>query len=81
MRLHAAGRARSRSPDAARGVVVIPDGAIDDLVLLRSDGTATYNFATAVDDAQMDITHVIRGEDHIANTAAPARDPARARLA
>jgi glutamyl-tRNA synthetase len=56
--------------DAARGRVVIPDGAIDDLVLLRSDGTATYNFATAVDDTQMDITHVIRGEDHIANTAA-----------
>ena len=48
---------------------MIPDGAIDDLVLLRSDGSATYNFATAVDDAQMDITHVIRGEDHIANTA------------
>jgi glutamyl-tRNA synthetase len=55
--------------DAARGKVVIPDGAIDDLVLLRSDGTATYNFATAVDDTEMDITHVIRGEDHIANTA------------
>jgi glutamyl-tRNA synthetase len=55
--------------DAARGKVVIPDGAIDDLVLLRSDGTATYNFATAVDDAEMGITHVIRGEDHIANTA------------
>ena len=56
--------------DAARGPVVIPDGAIDDLVLLRSDGSATYNFATAVDDADMDISHVIRGEDHIANTAA-----------
>jgi glutamyl-tRNA synthetase len=56
--------------DAARGSVVIPDGAIDDLVLLRTGGTATYNFATAVDDAQMDISHVIRGEDHIANTAA-----------
>ena len=55
--------------DAARGKVVIPDGAIDDLVLLRSDGSATYNFATAVDDNEMDITHVIRGEDHIANTA------------
>ena len=48
---------------------MIPDGAIDDLVLLRSDGSATYNFATAVDDNEMDITHVIRGEDHIANTA------------
>ncbi len=56
--------------DAARGSVTIPDGAIDDLVLVRSDGTATYNFATAVDDTQMDVTHVIRGEDHIANTAA-----------
>ena len=68
VRLHAPAGAIEIA-DAARGVVVIPDGAIDDLVLLRSDGTATYNFATAVDDAQMDITHVIRGEDHIANTA------------
>jgi glutamyl-tRNA synthetase len=69
VRLHATAGAIEIN-DAARGVVVIPDGAIEDLVLLRSDGTATYNFATAVDDAQMDITHVIRGEDHIANTAA-----------
>jgi glutamyl-tRNA synthetase len=69
LRLHPAAGA-IEIPDAARGAVVIPDGAIDDLVLLRSDGTATYNFATAVDDATMDISHVIRGEDHIANTAA-----------
>jgi glutamyl-tRNA synthetase len=69
VRLHAASGA-IEIEDAARGSVVIPDGAIEDIVLLRSDGTATYNFATAVDDAQMDITHVIRGEDHIANTAA-----------
>ena len=80
MRLHATAGAIEIA-DAARGVVVIPDGAIDDLVLLRSDGTATYNFATAVDDAQMDITHVIRGEDHIANTGGAARDPAGARAA
>ena len=69
VRLHATS-GQIEIADAARGKVVIPDGAIDDLVLLRSDGTATYNFATAVDDTQMDITHVIRGEDHIANTAA-----------
>jgi glutamyl-tRNA synthetase len=69
VRLHAT-TSSIEIPDVARGTVVIPDGAIEDLVLLRSDGTATYNFATAVDDAQMDITHVIRGEDHIANTAA-----------
>lgn len=69
VRLHASAGA-IEIDDQARGVVVIPDGAIEDLVLLRSDGSATYNFATAVDDAQMDITHVIRGEDHIANTAA-----------
>jgi glutamyl-tRNA synthetase len=71
VRLHAASASGAiEIEDAARGPVVIPDGAIEDIVLLRSDATATYNFATAVDDAQMDITHVIRGEDHIANTAA-----------
>ncbi len=69
VRLHAAAGSIEIA-DAARGTVVIPDGVVDDLVLLRSSGAATYNFATAVDDAEMDITHVIRGEDHIANTAA-----------
>jgi nondiscriminating glutamyl-tRNA synthetase len=41
---------------------------LDDLVVLRSDGTATYNFACVVDDLEMRISHVIRGNDHIANT-------------
>jgi glutamyl-tRNA synthetase len=41
---------------------------LDDLIILRSDGTPTYNFACAVDDADMKISHVIRGNDHIANT-------------
>jgi glutamyl-tRNA synthetase len=41
---------------------------LDDLVILRSDGTATYNFACVVDDLDMRMTHVIRGNDHIANT-------------
>jgi glutamyl-tRNA synthetase len=68
LRLHAA-TGPIEIADPARGTVVIPDGVVDDLVLLRSDGSATYNFATAVDDARMGITDVIRGEDHIANTA------------
>jgi glutamyl/glutaminyl-tRNA synthetase len=55
--------------DAARGNVVVRSGAVQDFVLLRSDGTATYTLATAVDDALMEITHVIRGEDHLTNTA------------
>ena len=55
--------------DAARGDVVVPAGAVQDFVLLRCDGTATYTLATAVDDALMEITHVIRGEDHLTNTA------------
>jgi nondiscriminating glutamyl-tRNA synthetase len=42
---------------------------IGDFVILRSDGVASYNFAVVIDDAQMEITHVIRGEDHLANTA------------
>jgi glutamyl-tRNA synthetase len=41
---------------------------LDDLIILRSDGTATYNFACVVDDLDMKISHVIRGNDHIANT-------------
>ncbi|KPK74378.1 MAG: hypothetical protein AMJ89_06535, partial [candidate division Zixibacteria bacterium SM23_73] len=41
---------------------------LDDLIILRSDGTPTYNFACMVDDVEMKISHVIRGNDHIANT-------------
>lgn len=54
--------------DLVRGEIVFPAGSIEDFVLLRSDGRATYNFAAAVDDAAMRITHVIRGTDHLANT-------------
>ena len=56
-------------PDAARGDVRVPGVSIGDFVIMRSGGEPTYNFATAVDDASMEITHVIRGEDHISNTA------------
>jgi len=54
--------------DAVRGLTEFPIEAMDDFVLARSDGTPTYNFATVVDDADMEITHVIRGDDHLANT-------------
>jgi glutamyl-tRNA synthetase len=54
--------------DAIRGHVVFQNADIDDLILVRSDGTPTYNFCVVVDDATMAITHNIRGEDHLPNT-------------
>lgn len=54
--------------DVIRGEVVFPNAAVDDFVILKSDGMATYQFAVVVDDALMQITHVIRGEDHVSNT-------------
>jgi glutamyl-tRNA synthetase len=54
--------------DAIRGDMSFPAAALDDFVLVRSDGTPTYNYATVVDDALMEITHVIRGDDHLSNT-------------
>lgn len=54
--------------DAIRGEVSWPIDAMDDFILVRTDGTATYNFATVVDDWTMEMTHIIRGEDHLSNT-------------
>ncbi|MCL2437752.1 MAG: glutamate--tRNA ligase [Coriobacteriia bacterium] len=54
--------------DLVRGETAFPIEAVDDLVLMRSDGTPTYNFASTVDDADMGITHIIRGDDHLSNT-------------
>lgn len=54
--------------DPVRGETAFPASAMDDFVLARGDGTPTYNFATVVDDAEMQITHVIRGDDHLTNT-------------
>lgn len=54
--------------DAVRGELSFPPAAVDDFVLVRTDGTPTYNYATVVDDALMEITHVIRGDDHLSNT-------------
>ncbi len=55
--------------DLVRGPVVIGDAAVGDFIIVRSDGVAGYNFATVVDDRDMGITHVIRGDDHLTNTA------------
>lgn len=54
--------------DVIKGKIPFDNSSIEDLVILRSDGTPTYNFCVVVDDALMKITHVIRGDDHINNT-------------
>lgn len=54
--------------DIVRGPIGFPNRAIDDPVIARADGSVLYNFAAAVDDLDSEITHVVRGEDHISNT-------------
>jgi len=54
--------------DLIRGAVVFQNQELDDLIIVRSDGTPTYNLCVVVDDALMRISHIIRGEDHLANT-------------
>ncbi|MCC6212194.1 MAG: glutamate--tRNA ligase [Burkholderiales bacterium] len=54
--------------DLVKGPIRFPNGELDDLVLLRADGVPTYNFGVVVDDLDMAITHVIRGDDHVNNT-------------
>jgi len=54
--------------DAVRGEVVFENAQLDDLIIARSDGTPTYNFTVIIDDYDMKITHVIRGDDHLNNT-------------
>ena len=55
--------------DRVQGRVVVPNTQLDDMIILRSDGTPTYNLAVVVDDHDMGITHVIRGVDHLTNAA------------
>ena len=55
--------------DVVQGEVTFPNGALDDLIILRSDGAPTYNLAVVVDDHDMGVTHVIRGDDHLNNGA------------
>jgi glutamyl-tRNA synthetase len=54
--------------DLIRGRVVFQNTELDDLIIARSDGTPTYNFTVVVDDLDMQVSHVIRGDDHLNNT-------------
>ncbi len=54
--------------DLLRGTISFDNAEIDDMIIARSDGTPTYNFCVVVDDSDMRITHVIRGDDHLSNT-------------
>lgn len=55
--------------DVIQGDVTIPAKTLDDLVIVRSDGAPTYNLAVVVDDHDMQVTHVVRGDDHLVNAA------------
>ena len=55
--------------DAVQGAVIFPNTALDDLIIIRSDGAPTYNLAVVVDDHDMGVSHVIRGDDHLNNAA------------
>ena len=55
--------------DTVRGEMEIANSEMDDMIILRSDGSPTYNFCVVIDDWEMGMTHVIRGEDHLINTA------------
>ncbi len=69
IRLKAPRTGETKIEDMVQGDVTFPASALDDMVLLRSDGTPTYMLAVVVDDYDMGITHVIRGDDHLVNGA------------
>lgn len=68
IRLKAPLAGQTRFIDLIHGELTFENSELDDLIILRSDDTPTYNFAVVVDDVTMRITHVIRGDDHIPNT-------------
>jgi glutamyl-tRNA synthetase len=68
VRLRAPDEGTTAWEDVVKGAIKVENRTVEDFVLLRSDGTPTYNFAAPVDDADTGITHVIRGEDHVSNT-------------
>ena len=76
---HAARRARPWSTIWSRAAPCFDNAELDDLIIFRSDGVPTYNFATVLDDVDFDITHVVRGDDHRPEHAAPDADVLRAR--
>ncbi len=54
--------------DEVKGPIIVANAELDDLVIMRGDGVPTYNFGVVIDDLDMNITHVIRGDDHVNNT-------------
>jgi len=68
LRLRAPREGQTLVEDVIRGAVVFDNAELDDWILVRTDGTPTYNFCVVVDDVTMKITHVIRGNDHLSNT-------------
>ena len=68
IRLRAPQEGQSVFEDKVLGSIVTPNQELDDFIIIRSDGSPTYNFTVVVDDIDMKITHVIRGMDHISNT-------------
>ncbi len=69
VRLRTARTGETVTNDQVQGRVVVPNKDLDDMIILRSDGAPTYNFAVVVDDHDMGVTNVIRGVDHLTNTA------------
>jgi glutamyl-tRNA synthetase len=68
VRLRVPNEGETKVEDVIRGTVRFPHASIKDFVIRRSDGSPLYNLAVAVDDRDMGITHVVRGEDHLSNT-------------
>jgi glutamyl-tRNA synthetase len=68
LRLRAPREGQTIVDDVVRGTVVFENAELDDWILVRTDGTPTYNFCVVVDDVTMKITHVVRGNDHLSNT-------------
>src|SRR6266496_601451 len=69
IRLKAPQQGATTVRDLVQGEVTVENAELDDLILLRADGTPTYNLSVVVDDHDMGITHVIRGDDHLTNAA------------
>jgi glutamyl-tRNA synthetase len=68
VRLHVPDDGHTIFNDVIRGEVSFPNASMDDPVIARANGSVLYNFAVAIDDLDAEITHVVRGEDHISNT-------------
>lgn len=68
IRLRVPGEGETVVHDLIRGEVAFPNASYDDFVIARADGSVLYNFAVAVDDAEMGVTEVVRGDDHLSNT-------------